>query len=80
MTTLLDPRPLESPTYWESEPYSCFADFCEQVADALQRNHGWNTTDENIKTNYYARREYDLGESAEATAEMIYEYEITWED
>lgn len=80
MTILIDPRPLEDPSYWEADLYSCFADFCEYVADALQQNHGWNTTADDLKDNYYAKREYEFGESAEATAEMIYEFEITWED
>lgn len=80
MTCLVDPRPLESPSYWEPEFYSCFADFCEQVADALDRNHGWNTTAEDLKGNYYAKREYEFGETAEATAALIYEFEVIWED
>lgn len=80
MTCLIDPRPLESPDYWASPYYSSFADFCECVADALDRNHGWNVTAEELKKNYYAKREYEFGETAEATAELIYEFEVIWED
>lgn len=80
MTCLIDPRPLESPDYWVIDAYPCYMDFCEDVADYLQRNHGWNTTGSQLADNYYVKREYELGESAEATAELFYEFEVIWED
>lgn len=80
MTCLYDPRPLESPDYWLTSEAESYPEFCELVADELDRKHGWNTTGANLLDNYYIRREYELGESVEATAELFYEYEIIWED
>jgi hypothetical protein len=80
MTLLYDPRPLESPDYWVTPEASSYSDFCELVADELARKHGWNTTANDLKGNYYIKREYYFGESVEATAELFYEFEIIWED
>lgn len=80
MTLLYDPRPLEDPSYWETENASCLADFREMVADSLDRRHGWNGNPDALIGNYYLEREYYFGASADETADIIWEFEITWED
>ena len=80
MTICYSTPPLESPTYWESENASCLADFREMVAEILDRRHGWNGNADELIGNYYLEREYYFGASAEETAEIIWEFEINWED
>lgn len=80
MTALHDPRPLESPDYWVTPETSSYTEFCELVAEALQRDHDWNTTGEDLKGNYYIEREYYFGASVKETAELFYEFEVIWED
>lgn len=80
MTMLLDPRLLEDPVYWSPTYYTCFQDFCEQVSDQIDREYGCDFTAKEVEKSYYAQREYDLGTNHLEVAEMIYEYEIIWED
>ncbi|MFZ9327382.1 MAG: hypothetical protein ACO24H_08015 [Polynucleobacter sp.] len=80
MTISYSTPPLEHPCYWESENASCIADFRDAVADQLARNHGWNGNADDLEGNYYLEREYYFGASAEETAEIIWEFDITWED
>lgn len=80
MTCLHDPRPLEAPEYWAPADAAYYPDFCEMVADELASKHDWNVTAADLKDNYYIQREYYFGESAEATAELFYEFEVIWED
>lgn len=80
MTCLYDPRPLESPDYWLTGEASSYDEFCELVADELARAYDVTVTPQDLKGNYYIKREYYFGESIESTAELFYEFEIIWED
>ena len=61
-------------------PYTCFYDFCNLVAEYLERECGWNDIREELRTNYYCQREYEIGSSVAYTAQLVYEYDLTWED
>lgn len=80
MTLVYDPRPIEPPDYWAGGDYPCYLDFCELVADELFREYDHEVSADQLKNNYYIKREYYLGESAEATAQLFYEFEVIWED
>lgn len=80
MTCLYDPRPIDSPCYWSTEEYASLADCRELVAEQLDRQHGWNGSADDLIGNYYLAREYQLGASVQEIAEMIWEFDITWED
>lgn len=80
MTALLDPRPLEDPAYWDTTFYGSLNEFCDLVADYLEREFGWNDIREELRSNYYCQREYGCGSSIEETAKLVYVFDLTWED
>lgn len=78
MTCLHDPRPLESPDYWELV-WDSFAQFCEYVADSIKDQYGFDLAPEDVEKNFYATREYQYGDADEAIR-CIVEYDLFWDE
>ena len=78
MTCLYDPRPLESPDYWELV-WDSFAQFCDYVADGIKEQYGVTVEPMDVENNFYAKREYQYGDLDEAIR-CIAEYDLFWSE
>lgn len=78
MVCIQDPRPLESPDYWELV-WDSFSQFCEYVADGIKNVYGVELSPVEIESNFYAQREYQWGDLDEAIR-CIAEYDLFWSE
>lgn len=78
MVCIQDPRSLESPDYWD-HVWDSLAQFCEYVADGLEKQYGVIVDSTELESNFYAQREYQWGDLDEAIR-CVAEYDLFWDE